>query len=189
MTPLVRKKTRAPLRDAARTRTAILASAHALFSTRGYAATGVRDIGQAAGINPALCIRYFGSKKALFAAVLDGIDLGPLFSLDRARFAEQLVQSVINVRTATPLSMVILSTADPEARAASAAFIEHKIIPQLGAWLGKPDGQRRAAHFCALWMGFLTSWQVFSLKHFDGKRAAPSLAWIQRVTQAIVDEA
>jgi AcrR family transcriptional regulator len=47
-------------------RASIGAAAAALFAERGYASTSVRDIAKAAGIDPALVIRHFGSKEALF---------------------------------------------------------------------------------------------------------------------------
>jgi AcrR family transcriptional regulator len=50
-----------------RTRAAILAAAQALFAERGYERTSVRDIAAAASIDPAMVIRYFGSKDELFA--------------------------------------------------------------------------------------------------------------------------
>ena len=49
-------------RDAGRTRAAILDAAQEAFSSRGYLATGVREVTAAAGVNPALVSRYFGSK-------------------------------------------------------------------------------------------------------------------------------
>ena len=50
-----------PQRDATRTRAAILHAAQQAFSTKGYLDTGVREITAAAGVNPALVSRYFGS--------------------------------------------------------------------------------------------------------------------------------
>ena len=50
-----------------RTRTAITEAARQLFRDRGYERTTVRDIAAAAEVDPALVIRYFGSKDQLFA--------------------------------------------------------------------------------------------------------------------------
>jgi AcrR family transcriptional regulator len=52
----------------------ILDSALALFSERGYAATGVYDIARAAGIEKTALYWHFGSKEGLLAAVLDRMD-------------------------------------------------------------------------------------------------------------------
>lgn len=52
----------------------ILDSALALFSQRGYAATGVSGIVRAAGIEKSALYWHFGSKEGLLAAVFDRMD-------------------------------------------------------------------------------------------------------------------
>jgi len=49
---------------------AIRDSATQLFATQGFAATGVREIAERAGVDPALVIRHFGSKAALFLGTM-----------------------------------------------------------------------------------------------------------------------
>lgn len=63
------------LKKSDRSRAAILAAARALFVAQGYERTSVRDIAAAAAIDPAMVIRYFGSKEALFARAAE-FDLG-----------------------------------------------------------------------------------------------------------------
>src|SRR5437868_4121852 len=69
-------------RDRDRTHAEILDAARRSFATRGYAHSGMREIAAAAGITPALVVRYFGSKEQLFVAAIDA-DLGvaPFLSL------------------------------------------------------------------------------------------------------------
>src|SRR5215471_14098787 len=50
-----------------RTRAAILKAAQELFAEQGYERATVRDIAAQASIDPAMVIRYFGSKEGLFA--------------------------------------------------------------------------------------------------------------------------
>ena len=57
-------------RDAAATRRALLDAAGALFDERGYERATIREIGERAGVDAALIARYFGSKEALYLAVL-----------------------------------------------------------------------------------------------------------------------
>ncbi|MEV0071614.1 MULTISPECIES: TetR/AcrR family transcriptional regulator [unclassified Amycolatopsis] len=57
-------------RDAGRTRAALLAAAAELFAERGYAQATIRDIGERAGVDPAMIARYFGGKAQLYVAVL-----------------------------------------------------------------------------------------------------------------------
>jgi AcrR family transcriptional regulator len=57
-------------RDAEATRRALLDAGGALFDERGYERATIREIGERAGVDPALIARYFGSKEALYLAVL-----------------------------------------------------------------------------------------------------------------------
>lgn len=56
----------------------MLAAARELFTERGYDRTTVRDIAARAGANQALLFRYFGSKDALFRAVVTELTLDVL---------------------------------------------------------------------------------------------------------------
>lgn len=58
---------------AAATRKAILNAARACFALKGPAATTTREIAQKAGVTQPLVHHYFGSKEALFDAVLDSL--------------------------------------------------------------------------------------------------------------------
>ena len=50
------------------TKAAILAAAREQFASSGYQGATIRAIASLAGIDPALVMRYFGNKEALFAA-------------------------------------------------------------------------------------------------------------------------
>jgi AcrR family transcriptional regulator len=54
----------------AETATAILNAAEPLFAGQGFAATTIKQIGAAAGVNPALIYYYFGSKEELYRRLL-----------------------------------------------------------------------------------------------------------------------
>jgi AcrR family transcriptional regulator len=56
--------------DAEASRQDLLAAALELFDERGYDATTLRDIGERAGVDPALIARYFGGKEGLYLAAL-----------------------------------------------------------------------------------------------------------------------
>ena len=81
-----------------RTRAAILAAAQKLFAEQGYERTTVRDIAAIAEIDPALVIRYFGSKDELFArvAVFD-LKLPDLSNADRSKIGEMLVRHFLSL--------------------------------------------------------------------------------------------
>jgi AcrR family transcriptional regulator len=58
----------------ARTRSAILAAARQSFAAHGYQATTIRAVAAAAGVDPSMVMRYYGSKAGLFRAAVD-VDL------------------------------------------------------------------------------------------------------------------
>ena len=75
-----------------RTRAAIENAARSLFERQGYDRTTVREIAAAANIDPALVIRYFGSKEALFGRVAaPNLRLPDLGAIDRQGIGEALV--------------------------------------------------------------------------------------------------
>lgn len=81
---------RKPLRSQP-TRDRILAAARRAFAADGFEHTTVRGIAAAAGCNPALVIRYYGSKEALFAAALAfDLELPPVDEGPREALGERL---------------------------------------------------------------------------------------------------
>ena len=77
-----REKTRAQ-----RTRQQIFDAACERFAEVGYEATTIRSVAKTAGVDPALVIRYFGSKQGLYDEVATGIDIvgSALFQASDAR--------------------------------------------------------------------------------------------------------
>jgi TetR/AcrR family transcriptional regulator len=61
------------IRDADRSRKAILAAAEALFAERGFEAVSLQEIGDAAGLSRGTPNYFFGSKQDLYVAVLERV--------------------------------------------------------------------------------------------------------------------
>jgi AcrR family transcriptional regulator len=80
-----------------RSRRAILQAARSIFAQRGYEQTTIRTVAAQAGIDPAMVMRYFGSKAGLFAAAttahLAVPDLGTTPATQRGEF---LVRHFVN---------------------------------------------------------------------------------------------
>src|SRR5215831_13533227 len=91
-------------RDAAATRTAILASARRAFADLGYDGAGVRGIAAGAGVTAMLVNRYFGSKEKLFAEVVRDIMRRPIVltgeTLKSARGGADMAEALVEI-TAT----------------------------------------------------------------------------------------
>ena len=78
-------------RKSERTRAAILKAAQELFAELGFERTTVRAVAGRAAIDPAMVMRYFGSKDELFAeATLFDLKLPDLTTIDPSRIGEML---------------------------------------------------------------------------------------------------
>jgi AcrR family transcriptional regulator len=92
-----------------RTRATILRVAGELFQAKGYSTTGLREIATAAGVDPALIIRYFGTKEALF---LETATLDPAWAERLAgpidTLGERMARSMVEARRDTQGSITAL---------------------------------------------------------------------------------
>ncbi len=69
-----------------RTRQAILAAARSQFATLGFRGTTIRSVATAVGIDPSMVMRYYGSKRELFAsATAIDLQLPDLTAVPRAK--------------------------------------------------------------------------------------------------------
>lgn len=102
------------------TKSRIIESAESLFARRGYAATSLRDITEAAGANVAAVNYHFGSKEALLVAVLDRTvgPIGPrrLALLDEFEAADEpSIAEILTAYLLPPLEVIAeLRSRDPE---------------------------------------------------------------------------
>lgn len=120
------------------TRAAILGAARARFASEGLRSTTIRAIARDAGIDPALVVRYFGSKTELFAAATD-IDLRvpDLSDAPRGRHGERLVEHFLSrwdPETAEGEVLLILlrtATTDPAVAASMRELFARQLVPAL----------------------------------------------------------
>lgn len=178
-------------RNAAATRAEILASARGLFATAGYDGASVRDIAAGAGIDPALVIRYFGSKEKLFcAAIGPKFDLRPVIEGDRAglgpRLARTMLDKPVSAIGSHPLLVLVRSAqSDPAADMLRTAFADGVIAP-LAQAIGGPDGERRAALVASTLLGVFVGRYVLALPEMTGDPEA-LMHEVAAALQAIID--
>jgi len=85
-------------RNATQTRADILAAARLRFGSDGYERTTLRAVAADVGVDPALVIRYFGSKQELFAAAAEfTLDLPDLTAVHPDDVADALLPSFFAV--------------------------------------------------------------------------------------------
>ena len=153
-------------RDAG-TAEAILDAAEPLFGSQGFAATTIKQIGKAAGMNPALIYYYFGSKEELYRALLRRL-FGTLAERGTERLAtvtspEEAVRALLALQSETmqrsPSLPRILAREMADHGAAHAqegiAHLSATLFARLHALIqhGQADGSIRAdldARFAAI---------------------------------------
>ncbi len=178
------------IRDAARTREAILRAAQLLFAQQGYTTTGVREVASEAGVNSTLIRRYFKSKEGLFrAAVEDTLILEPFITGDRATFGERAV-AVLKAGEDKPsaLAMMMLATANAEARTLCSALMHQHITAPLADWIGGKNAMARASQINMLWIGYMSAREVLPLTGLAGHAMTETHTWLAATIQAIVDQ-
>lgn len=177
-------------RDAGRTRAAILLAAQQAFSRQGFGATGVRDIAAAAGVNPALVSRYFGSKLGLFEAALSAaLDVTRITNVPREGFGRALARMFAEGRdgAVNPLPMLAFAAADRQAQAIALNAVRDRIAVPLAQWLGPPDADARAAGMMAVASGFFTYRLLYPLPAFEGGMDQGARRWLEDSLQRLVD--
>lgn len=124
-------------RKSERTRAAILKAAQELFADLGYERTTVRDIAARASIDPALVMRYFGSKEALFARATDfDLKLPDLTNIEPPQLGKALISHFLDIWEG-PLgngSLTILlraSASNEEAADKTRTIFAGQVLPML----------------------------------------------------------
>ena len=177
-------------RDAARTREAILRAAQNLFAQKGYTTVGVREIAAAAGVTAALITRYFESKEGLLrAAILDILIVDPFIDGPRESFGARAV-SVLHAGDVGPsaMGMMILATADADARDMCSDLMLSHITAPLADWIGGDNAMSRATQINMMWIGYMTARHVLPLAVLTEQADDAIEHWLARTLQAIVDQ-
>lgn len=71
----------------------ILTNARELFAAKGFERTTIRAVATAAGVDPALVMQYFGSKRELFGQAVQAVP-APLAATDADGLVDQLMASL-----------------------------------------------------------------------------------------------
>ncbi|MFF4342485.1 TetR family transcriptional regulator [Kitasatospora sp. NPDC001540] len=159
-----------------RTRQAILAAARALFSELGYEQTTVRAVAHRAGVDPALVMKYFGSKEGLFDSAAElALPFGGALSGPPEQLGERLLGHVLTEIDGRPdRSMPVLRSMLTHPQAAEAvrcAVADPGSSPVAGALTGA-DAELRAALVGSVVLGLLVSRYLLRVPEVDAAPAA-----------------
>lgn len=142
------------LKKSERTREAILSAARHLFAKHGYETTTVRDVAERARIDPAMVMRYFGSKEGLFAqAASVELELPSPADMDKADMGRTMVEHFLEIwegaGSKQGMAVLLRSAASNSYAAAKMreAFLA-QVMPFITA-IGEPDSASRRAGLVA----------------------------------------
>jgi AcrR family transcriptional regulator len=133
-----------------RTRADILDAARALFAKLGYERTTVREIAAQANVDPALVIRYFGSKDGLFARAAEfDLQLPDLTKTPSSQLGETLIRHFLDLwegpSSTGSLTVLLRAAATNEDAAAKAREIfARQVRPMLGSVTDRLEASTRA---------------------------------------------
>ncbi len=134
-------------RKSDRTRAAILDAAQKLFAQHGHDRTTVRDIAATASIDPALVIRYFGSKDELFvrAAAFD-LRMPDLNKVKRSQIGDTLIRRFLELGEGFTGMTVLLRSAASNDYAASRVreLFAAQVLPAFARVGSRADAAERA---------------------------------------------
>ena len=199
-----RRRYRSPLREqqAQQTRAALLAAATRLFTTRGWAATGMRDIAREAGVATETLYAHFSSKAGLLQRVIDIAVVGdeaavpladrPEFAaLGRGSRAERIAAAArmatgVNVRTAGFARVLRQAAPTDEAMAASLEATRERQRLDVAAGIELVIGRRpTAAERDGVWA--LLSPEVYLLLvEASGWTPEQYEVWVAETLEAVI---
>jgi len=150
------------------TRAAILAAAREQFAAGGYQAATIRGIAAAAGIDPALVMRYYGNKEGLFAAAAEfDLRLPDLTALPRRAVGAALVSHFLDRWEGDDTLMALLRTAvtNPAANLRMQTLFATQVAPPVIVLSGLPraDAAMRAGLIASQILGLALCRYVLKL--------------------------
>jgi AcrR family transcriptional regulator len=177
----VPKKQVIPRRGADLTRAAILAAARDQFAAVGYERATVRTIAAAAGIDPALVMRYFGNKEKLFAAAADfDLKLPDLTGHPPGQVGAALVGHFLQRWEADDTFLALLRTAATHEAAAERirAVLAAQVVPTLAALTRDPQRLPVRAALVASQFGMALCRYVLKLPPLVAMSREDAIAWL-----------
>ncbi|MEU3839453.1 TetR family transcriptional regulator [Streptomyces sp. NPDC028635] len=129
------------------TRASIVSAARPLFVERGYRATTLRAVARAAGVDPAAIAYHFGSKKALFADVMqvhcaNALTVDRVLAGDPATLPDRLIDTVTGLWEDPDFRK--LTSQGEEVAAAVRDYLESELLARLVEFLGGRTATARA---------------------------------------------
>lgn len=189
-------------RNAAATRREILDAAARLFAERNYDTVGLREIVAAVGVDVSMVKRYFGSKKGLYAEVIEMANAASgtrqIFEgkqIGRNEVAERLIRFVSDIdsddqsRQAHLNSLLLLLRA-PHSQSTEPMMhknMEENVLQPLAKWLGGAHAEERAALITSYLLGFGTMQRLIKADAFNNGNMDVVIDYVKSALLTCID--
>jgi AcrR family transcriptional regulator len=143
-------------RSSEKTKAAILAAARERFGAAGFHAATIRAIAADAGVDPAMVMRYYGSKDKLFAAAADfDLRFPDLAALERTQVGRSLVRHFLERWEGDDALVILLrsSATNDEAAQRMRLIFETQLRPLVARVAPAAESQWRAGLIATQIMG------------------------------------
>jgi AcrR family transcriptional regulator len=170
-------------RSAPATRAAILEAARARFGAQGFDRVRLRDVAADVGVDPAMVIRYFGTKEGLFAAAAEfALDLPDLTGVRADDLAHVLMPRFFDVweDDAGFLSLLRAATTSEAAAEKMRELFTGQVAPAVAAVVAD-RAPERAALLGSQILGLAVSRYVLKVPPLADMGRAELEAWVAPV--------
>jgi AcrR family transcriptional regulator len=133
-------------RSSEQTKAAILAAARERFGSAGFQGATIRGIATDAGVDPAMVMRYYGSKDKLFAAAAEfDLRFPDVATMDRAEIGRSLVRHFLERWEDDALVILLRSSAtNGEAAQRMQQIFQTQIQPLAASFVSEEESATRA---------------------------------------------
>ena len=189
------RNTRRTRTSSADMRKRVLSAAGRVFSRTSYDEAGIREIAAMADTDPAIVMRLFGSKAALFEAVAefafaaDDIFEGALETMG-PRLASRLMALTApldDMDKVTSFQLMLRSAGSLTAAPILSSVMHRTLIEPLGRRIGGADGMMRAAMVTAHLHGFATLRFALASRHIDSAGRDRATEHFAKLIQLCID--
>ncbi len=163
------------------TKAAILSAARERFGAVGFQAATIRAIAADAGIDPAMVMRYYGSKDKLFAAAAEFDLRFPDFTtMDRARVGRSLVRHFLERWEGDEALVILLrsSTTNSEAAQRMGEIFGTQIQPLVASFVPVEESGVRAGLIATQILGMALCRFVLRLPPVVGMTRDEIVEWL-----------
>lgn len=168
----------------------ILDSARELFAEKGFDRTTIRAVASAAGVDPALVMQYFGSKRELFTRAVQAVPALPA-ATDADALVDQLLTTLGLKLGGLPegtLAMLRSMLTDPAAAEQAREALGRQVEGVGGALPGAEDRELRAALLVTALLGVTIGHQLLGLAPLRNAPADRVAALLRPAIKALAEE-